>query len=183
MAKIGLNQGQVIIKDGKVLTDEQGVDCCCEVEPPGPCDPGGTYLVTISGAVTAFPANCGATEAALNATHVIPLGNPGCGIFAFPHSFSHCKEFTVPWGGGGENVLVAIGVGCSTLAQPTPDRVVGISLSRFAALLNGFYHFPPPQLSCGCPTLHPSGVYPFLAEIGGLCFTNQSAWVVSLVHG
>ncbi len=54
MAKIGLNQGQVIVKDGKLLTDEQGVDCCCPpVEVEEAC-----CLPNDGGCILAKPSDC-----------------------------------------------------------------------------------------------------------------------------
>lgn len=39
MARVGINQGGVIVKDGKVLTDEEGIDCCCEPDTEACCIP------------------------------------------------------------------------------------------------------------------------------------------------
>ena len=54
MSKIGVDQGKVFLEGDKIVTDEQGIDCCCEpVEVEEAC-----CLPDFGGCILATPADC-----------------------------------------------------------------------------------------------------------------------------
>lgn len=151
--------------------------CCCELEPPNPCDIGGLYLVTISGVISAHPLDerCDLVAQAMNATHVVPfLGAAGL-CTPQDNRFSHCTSFEIddPIG----LVTVMIRVGCLLTG-----RVINVIIVGAASKVVNFF-FPPLGAPCGCPILHPQGAYVFFNSVGSFCVSDDQNWSMSLAHG